>query len=79
MIRTVEWRNGTVVMIDQRVLPRQTVFNEYDDYRDVAGVKVPFKWTVTWLDGRDSIELSEVRANVVIEAARFGRPLPPRP
>ena len=50
---------------------------DYADYREVSGVKVPFRWTVTWLDGRDTIELSEVRANAPIEAARFGRPAPP--
>lgn len=36
MIRTVEWRNGTVVMIDQRLLPMQEVYRVYRDYRDVA-------------------------------------------
>jgi photosynthetic reaction center cytochrome c subunit len=48
---------------------------DYSDYRDVAGVRMPFRWTVTWLDGRDSIELTEVQANVAIDAARFGRPM----
>ena len=40
MIRTVEWRNGTVVMIDQRLLPTQEVYRVYRDYREVArGIK----------------------------------------
>lgn len=52
---------------------------DYADYRDVDGVRLPFRWTVTWLDGRDSIELQEIRANVAIDAARFSRPLPPVP
>jgi photosynthetic reaction center cytochrome c subunit len=56
-------------------LPTQV---DYSDYRDVSGVKLPFKWTVTWLDGRDNIELSEVRANVPIDAARFAKPAPPK-
>jgi photosynthetic reaction center cytochrome c subunit len=47
---------------------------DYADYRDVAGVKMPFTWTVTWLDGRDTFEISEVRPNVTIDATRFGRP-----
>jgi hypothetical protein len=50
---------------------------DYADYRDVAGVKIPYRWTVTWLDGRDSVELSQVRPNVQIDAARFARPGPP--
>ena len=52
---------------------------DYADYRDVAGVKIPFRFTVTWLDGLDTIELSEVRPNVPIDAARFARPAAPPP
>jgi methylthioribose-1-phosphate isomerase len=36
MVRTVEWRNGTVVMIDQRLLPMREVYRVYRDYREVA-------------------------------------------
>jgi methylthioribose-1-phosphate isomerase len=36
MVRTIEWRNGTVVMIDQRLLPTQEVYRVYRDYREVA-------------------------------------------
>ncbi len=36
MIRTVEWHNDTVVMIDQRLLPTQEVYRVYRDYREVA-------------------------------------------
>jgi len=53
---------------------------DYADYRDVAGVKMPFKWTVSWLDGRSTTELSEVQPNAPIDAAKFARPAaPPRP
>jgi hypothetical protein len=45
----------------------------------VAGVKLPFKWTVTWLDGRSRFELSEAQANVPIGAARFNKPAPSTP
>ncbi len=44
------------------------------DYRDVAGVKLPFKWTFAWLDGRDSFQLTNVQANVPVDEARFARP-----
>ena len=50
---------------------------DYADYRDVAGVKVPFRWTVTWLDGRSTFELSELHANAPIDAAKFAKPAPP--
>ncbi len=36
MIRTIEWRRGRVVMLDQRLLPEREVYRVYDDYRDVA-------------------------------------------
>ena len=48
---------------------------DYSDYRDVNGVKFPFKWAFTWLDGKDSFEFNDVRLNVPIDAARFGEPL----
>jgi len=52
---------------------------DYADYRDVAGVKLPFRWTVTWLSGVDSFELTDVQPNVPIDAKRFAKPAPPAP
>lgn len=57
-------------------LPVQT---DFSDFRDVAGVKLPFKWTTTWLDGRANYEASEVEANVAVPAGRFARPAPAKP
>jgi len=57
-------------------LPTQV---DYEDYRDIAGVKLPLKWTVTWLDGKDTVELKDVRPNAVIDAGRFLPPPAPRP
>ena len=34
--RTIEWHDGVVKMIDQRVLPHQVVVQSYTDHRDVA-------------------------------------------
>lgn len=50
---------------------------DYSDYRDVAGVKMPFKWIVSWLNGRSIFELASVQPNVQIDPARFARPAPP--
>jgi photosynthetic reaction center cytochrome c subunit len=47
---------------------------DYSDYRDVGGIKFPFRWTFAWLDGQDKFEFSDVRVNVPIDAARFGEP-----
>ncbi len=47
---------------------------DYDDYREVNGVKMPFRWTVRWLSGRSTYEMSSIQANVAIDAARFAKP-----
>ena len=52
---------------------------DYDDYRDVAGVKMPFKWTTSWLDGQTMYTVSQIQPNVAIDAAKFGKPAPPKP
>jgi photosynthetic reaction center cytochrome c subunit len=58
-------------------VPTQT---DFSDYRDVSGVKMPFKWTVTWTNGQATTTLSEIQLNVPIAAARLARPAPaPRP
>jgi hypothetical protein len=49
---------------------------DFGDYRDVGGVKLPFKLTVTWTDGQANIQLDSVDANVAIEAAKFSKPAP---
>ena len=34
---------------------------DYSDYRDVAGVKIPHKWILTWTNGQATSELTECR------------------
>jgi hypothetical protein len=50
---------------------------DYQDYRPVAGVRIPFKWTRTWLNGRSVFQLTDVQPNVNIPAGLFAGP--PRP
>jgi photosynthetic reaction center cytochrome c subunit len=52
---------------------------DYDDYRDVAGVKMPFKWTMSWLDGQTVYTATQIQPNVPIDAAKFAKPTPPKP
>jgi hypothetical protein len=47
---------------------------DYADYRDVNGIKFPFKYKFSWLDGRDSFTINNVKTNVPIEESRFGKP-----
>ncbi len=49
---------------------------DFGDYRDVNGIKLPFRMTFAWLDGRDAIVLDEIRTNVPVDEAKFGRPAP---
>ena len=50
---------------------------DYADYRDVSGIKIPFRVTKTWVDGRSITEFSEVRPNTQIDAAKFLKPATP--
>jgi hypothetical protein len=47
---------------------------DYDDYRDVGGIKFPFEYKFLWLDGRFTAKITDVKTNVPIDAAVFGRP-----
>jgi hypothetical protein len=47
---------------------------DYSDYRDVGGMKFPYRWTFAWLDGRDSLEFTDVKVNVAIDPAKFAEP-----
>jgi hypothetical protein len=47
---------------------------DFDDYRDVGGIKFPFEYRFLWLDGRFTAKITDVKTNVPIDAAVFGRP-----
>ena len=49
------------------------------DYREVSGVKFPFRITYAWLDGRNSIVLNDIKTNVSVDERKFGRPAPLKP
>lgn len=50
---------------------------DYSDYRDVAGVKMPFHWTASTPTGRFTIQLESAEANVAIPKNRFEKPPTP--
>ncbi|MGH9678881.1 MAG: photosynthetic reaction center cytochrome c subunit family protein [Candidatus Acidiferrales bacterium] len=47
---------------------------DYSDYREVSGIKMPFRWQATWVDGQSTTELTDVKANVAVAADRFAKP-----
>ena len=46
---------------------------DFGDYREVNGIKLPFRILFAWLGGRDAIQLTEIQTNVPVDAARFAR------
>ena len=49
---------------------------DYADYRDVNGVKRPFRWIVTWTNGQSTYQVNEFQDGVAIDAGKFGKPAP---
>ena len=47
---------------------------DYADYREVDGVKIPFRWTLARVNGRFTIQIREAQQNVPIEDAKFAKP-----
>ena len=68
LTRVVRYANSAMGRVPTQI--------DFDDYREVAGVKLPFKWAFAWVSGRDVVELSDVQPNVAIDAARFAKPAP---
>jgi len=68
LVRLVRWNKVAVGTIPTQI--------DYSDYREVAGVMMPFRILVTWTDGQDTFELSEIQPNVLIDAGKFGTPAP---
>jgi len=68
LLRTVRYTDTAVGIIPAQI--------DYSDYREVAGVKLPFHWVITWTDGQATVELSEVQPNVAMDASKFAKPAP---
>src|SRR4051812_6919751 len=64
LVRLQRW-NDTVVG------PVATMY-DYSDYRDVGGVKRPFKWIKTSTRNQITMEIKSMQPNVAIAAAKFG-------
>jgi hypothetical protein len=66
LVRIVRWNETPVGPVPTQL--------EYSDYRDVAGVKMPFNWVMTQTYMQATIQLSALQPNVTVDAARFARP-----
>jgi hypothetical protein len=68
-----------VIRFSKSVIGRFPTQIDFADYREVDGIKMPFHITFAWLNGRDAIHLNEIRTNVEVDPAVFGKPAPARP
>ena len=71
---TVEWQDGAVVMLDQRLLPTKEIYRTYRDYRAVAkgirdmvvrgapAIGVAAEWGLPWAPG--NLRKSTMQANL---------------
>ncbi len=66
LARMVRYSNSPIGHI-----PTQT---DYADYREVNGIKFPFQYTFSWLDGRDVYKVNDVKVNVPVDESVFGKP-----
>lgn len=71
LLRSVRYSNSPVGRVPVQV--------DYSNYKDVSGVKIPFKWIATWTDGRTVFELTSAQINTAVDASKFGKPPEPKP
>jgi photosynthetic reaction center cytochrome c subunit len=69
LVRQVRYTNSPVGLNPTQI--------DYGDYRDVSGVKMPFRLMTIWTDGRATTELSQIQANASVDEAKFGKPAAP--
>jgi outer membrane lipoprotein-sorting protein len=76
-----EQQSGLLVrMVRYTNLPYGFITTELDyaDYRDVGGLKMPYRVTKTWVDGRSVVEFNSIQINVPGDASKFSKPAPPK-
>jgi len=66
LVRLLRWNDTAVGSVATQY--------DYSDYRDVGGIRRPFRWVKTSTINQVTIVLKEMRPNVAIDAARFARP-----
>jgi hypothetical protein len=49
---------------------------DFSDYRAVAGVMMPFKFSYSWLSGRDEFTITDVQPNATVDPSKFAKPTP---
>ena len=66
--RMIRYHNSAVGRVPTQI--------DFSDYRPVAGVMLPFRWSYGWVSGREEYTWTDFQPNVVIDAAKFAKPVP---
>ena len=48
---------------------------DYSDYRDVSGIKLPFRWIVAQPQGHFTVQMSSIELNPPLDDSRFAKPV----
>jgi hypothetical protein len=67
LTRMIRYANSTMGRVPTQI--------DYSDYRPVNGVMMAYKWTYGWISGQEIYSLTEVQANVPVDAAKFAKPV----
>jgi hypothetical protein len=68
LIRLVRWTATPVGFVPTEI--------DFRDYRDVAGMKIPFSRTVSQTYMQMTVELTDIQPGAQVDASRFNRPTP---
>ena len=68
LVRMVRYVNSAMGRVPTQI--------DIGEYKPVAGVMLPSKWSYAWVSGREEFTLTDAQPNVTIDAARFGKPVP---
>jgi photosynthetic reaction center cytochrome c subunit len=66
LVRVVRYKESALGVNPEQI--------DYSDYRDVDGVRLPFRITVSGPTSSSTIQIDEVEDNVPVDEARFSRP-----
>lgn len=66
LLRTVRYAETPLGRLPTRI--------DYEDYRTVDGVTIPFRWTLARPDVRYTVQIDEVRHDQPVDDAKFAKP-----
>ena len=68
--RMVRYANSVVGRVPTQI--------DYSDYRPVAGVMMPYKYTFGWVSGREEYTITEIQPNAAVDDSKFAKPASPK-